>query len=280
MISESITAPKKVRPLGVFDSGIGGLSILRALIQDRPQQEFIYVADTAYAPYGEQSDAYINERSHRIASWLHGHAKTCGLVIACNTATAVTAKNLRLEFGSQWPIIGVEPGLKPAAEISNSGRIGIMATAATLSSAKFQTLMRRVNDNQDIDLQLFLCACNGLAQSIELGQQTEITRLIHQYTQQLIANDIDVVVLGCTHYPLVREQIAQALPQNVQLIDTASAIARQVNRLIPQANASTNGSTTSATRVYAYTTGAIPLLQNALARWFPEVQAHVASIKL
>lgn len=275
----TVTTCANFQPIGVFDSGIGGLSILRTLIQDRPQQAFVYIADTAYAPYGEQDDAYINVRSRRIAGWLYDQAKTSGLVIACNTATAVAAKNLRTEFGKQWPIIGVEPGLKPAAEISASGRIGIMATAATLNSAKFQTLMRRVHDNQAIALQLFLCACNGLAQAIELGQTQEITRLIQKYTEKLIANAVDVVVLGCTHYPLVREQIAEALPATTQLVDTAAAIARQVNRLIPQAN-NTTAFNPNNPRLHAYTTGAVSQLQNALNQWLPGVPAHVASIDL
>lgn len=268
------------RPIGVFDSGIGGLSILKALMQAMPWQPFIYMADTAYAPYGERSDDYIIERSLRIAHWLHDTQHCAGLVIACNTATAVAAKTLRETFGFEWPIIGVEPGLKPAAQISKTGRIGIMATDATLRSDKFQTLMRRVHENETIPLHLSLCACDGLAHAIEFNQTDKIEKLIKKYTQQLQKENVDVVVLGCTHYPLVKEEIMQALP-GVTVLDTGEAVARQALRLFPPHSIEkTSEELNTQPNRHFQAWSNTPLLQSALKQWLPQTDVLLRQINI
>ena len=270
-------------PIGVFDSGIGGLSILKDLMRTMPGQRFVYMADTAYAPYGEQSNDYILERSHHIARWMHDEQGVCGLVIACNTATAVAAKSLRETFGSGWPIVGVEPGLKPAAQISQTGRIGIMATAATLKSDKFQTLMRRVHDNESIPLQLSLCACNGLARAIEFNLEDELSSLIEKYTQELKQAHVDVVVLGCTHYSLVKDRIMQALP-GITVLDTGEAVARQTVRMFQGVLGATDnvalGQEMIPCNEILQAWSNTPLLQSSLKRCLPEVRVKVQEMDI
>ena len=271
--------PDTLPPIGVFDSGIGGLSILRSLLQAIPQRRFVYLADTAYAPYGERGDAYVIERSRTIARWMHDVQHTCGLVIACNTATAAACTTLRNEYGDSWPIVGVEPGIKPAAQLSQTGRIGIMATAGTLNSAKYQTLIRRIHDSTHIPLQLFPCPCDGLAEAIEHHRTELIETLVERYAAQLRALSPDVVVLGCTHYPLIRERIAQALP-GIQILDTGAAVARHAQTVFSAGNGAATppaiSETTSETpSLHVWTNETPALLSQALSRWLPDTPAQV-----
>lgn len=269
-------------PIGVFDSGIGGLSILAALVQAMPGQRFIYLADTAYAPYGEKGDAYVIARSRHIAKWMHDDQHTKGLVIACNTATAAAVLVLREDYGSAWPIVGVEPAIKPAAILSQTGRIGIMATAGTLASVRFQTLMRRIHDNAQIPLQIFPCACNGLAEAIEHGNTPQIELLVKRYTSALAEHQPDVLVLGCTHYPFVADLIAQAMP-GVRILDTGEAVARRACTVFNTAAAKTVQSGTAPSRIKeaaqpsvdVWTNAAPERLQVALTRWLPDVATRL-----
>lgn len=209
--------------IGVFDSGVGGLSVLRALAEHMPQAHLHYVADSAHAPYGERSDAYVAARSLHIARHLiDAGAKT--LVIACNTATAVAAGLLR-ETWPSVPIVGVEPGIKPAFAQSGHGHIGVMATGATLRSEKFKRLLDAHAGTGRFHLQ----ACPGLAAAIESGdlRSSVIVDLVERYCAPLREAGVDTLVLGCTHYPFVREHIQRAMGEDVVIIDTASAVARQ-----------------------------------------------------
>jgi len=210
--------------IGLFDSGVGGLSVLRALHALMPHAALHYVADSAHAPYGERDDGFITQRSQRIAE--HLHAAGChALVVACNTATAVAVAALRERFGTTTPVIGVEPGLKPALTVTRNGRIGVMATAATLRSAKFRALLEHLAPGRSIHLQ----ACDGLAAAIERGtlDTAEVCELVEHHCAPQRAFGIDTVVLGCTHYPFVRSRIETALP-GVDVIDTSEAVARRI----------------------------------------------------
>ena len=194
----------ETRAIGVFDSGIGGLSVVQALRAELPHEHFIYIADSGHAPYGERDAAHVLARSRAIARHLVGQ-NVKALVIACNTATAAAIHLLRAEY-PKLPLIGVEPALKPAVALSKTGRIGIMATRSTLASAKFRALLASQADHASFMVQ----ACDGLAgaieRSAETGDTTKIIALCDRYIRAIGAfgsgkNQIDTLVLGCTHYP-------------------------------------------------------------------------------
>lgn len=214
-----MTAPR----IGVFDSGVGGLSVLRALAEHMPHAHLHYVADSAHAPYGERSDAYVAARGLHIARHLMA-AGAQTLVVACNTATAVAAGLLR-ETWPGVPIVGVEPGIKPALARSRNGHVGVMATGATLRSDKFRRLLDAHTGMGRFHLQ----ACPGLAAAIESGdlRSAAIVDLVEQHCAPLREAGVDTLVLGCTHYPFVREHIQRAMGGDVAIVDTALAVARQ-----------------------------------------------------
>lgn len=231
-----MVAIQPARPLpplriGVFDSGLGGVSVLRALQRELPGAELIYAADSGHAPYGERDPQHVLARSEALA----GHLRREGaelLVMACNTATAVAAAALRAAH-PDWPIVGVEPGLKPALAISPSGRIGVMATQATLASPKFRRLLDELLAGAAPGTAIHLQACPGLAAAIEAGEADSpaVRAAVAEHTAPLRAQRVDTVVLGCTHYPFAAGLIAEALGPGVRLIDTAEAVARQARRL-------------------------------------------------
>lgn len=208
--------------VGVFDSGVGGLTVLRALVRALPGADFTYVADAGHAPYGERDDAHVRERSRRIAAHLRS-AGCDALVVACNTATAAAIDELR-DAHADWTIVGVEPGLKPAVALSRKRRVGVMATQATLRSARF----RRLLNEHAADAAVTLQACDGLASAIEDGDphSHELRAAVERHAAPLRDADCDVVVLGCTHYPFAADLIAPALGPQVTLVDTADPVAR------------------------------------------------------
>ncbi len=254
--------PPPLPLIGVFDSGVGGLSVLKALHRQLPDAPLHYVADSAHAPYGERSDDYINDRTHRVASHLVAHGAQL-LVLACNTASAVAAASLR-ERWPQLPIVAVEPGIKPAVAASRNGRIGVMATPATLRSDKF----RRLAELHTQGVQVHLQACPGLAGQIELGdaESPALQALIEAHTAPLRTANVDTVVLGCTHYVFVAAKIQAALGDGVTLIDTAEAVARHAVRRLPspvQAAALQPGP------IRLQTTGDLERLQRFVDHWLP-----------
>ena len=255
-----MSIPPQPPLIGVFDSGVGGLSVLRALHQQLPATDLLYVADSAHAPYGERSDEFITARTHRVASHLLSQGASM-LVLACNTATAVAAASLR-ERWPDLPIVAVEPGLKPAVALTRNGRIGVMATPATLRSDKFRRLLTAHGSGIDVHLQ----PCPGLAGAIEQGngQDTALLALIEQFTQPLKRAGVDTVVLGCTHYPFVASQIRAAFASEVTLVDTADAVARQATRLL---GPSTRNA--ASRRVCLQTTGDAPRLARLARHWLP-----------
>lgn len=260
-------------PIGVFDSGIGGLSVLKALRAEMPRENFIYIADSAHAPYGERDEAYVVARSKTITAHLVSK-NIKALVIACNTATAATIHLLRADY-PDLPIIGVEPALKPAVALSKTGNIGIMATRSTLASAKFQALLASQNGLANFVLQ----PCDGLADAIErsasTGNATEIIAISARHTSAMgqfgIKNgEIDTLVLGCTHYPFASEHLVKLLPDGVQFVATGEAVARQTRRLVGDlaVSTATAAAVESVTgHVNLFTTGQAQALQTAASRW-------------
>ncbi len=221
-------------PIGIFDSGVGGLSVLRHIHALLPHESLLYFADTAYSPYGDKTEAMVAARSLAIGAFLVSRGAKA-LVVACNTATVAAIARLR-EAYPQLPIVGVEPGLKPGAAASRNGVVAVMATDGTLAGAKFQLLHQQLS--QASQAKFLLRGCTGLADQIELGQleSSELTAMLRGYILPLLEQGADTLVLGCTHYPLVRTAIegivAEAGASHVVLVDTGDAVARQLGRLL------------------------------------------------
>lgn len=223
-------------PIGIFDSGIGGLSVLRHIQTDLPHEHLLYFADTGFAPYGSKPEAVIVERSLWIADYLIQRGAKA-LVVACNTATAASIHALRTRHPS-LPVVGVEPGLKPAAALSKTQTVGVLATERTLASAKFNQLREQISAATNV--RFLLQACIGLSDQVEKGelQSAATSAMLQQYVAPLLLQGADTLVLGCTHYPFVQpliEQIAQNCTKNpVAIVDTGAAVARQLKRLLQE----------------------------------------------
>ncbi len=247
-------------PIGIFDSGIGGLSVLRHVHALLPDEELLYFADSGFAPYGEKPEAVIVERALAIAAFLL-RFKVKAIVVACNTATAAAIAALRARY-PHLQVVGVEPGLKPAAALTRTGTVGVLATEGTLASDKFQKLQQQVADASGT--RFLLQACNGLADQIEKGEtHSRATALmVQRYVAPLVAQQADTLVLGCTHYPFVEHLVRDAAGKDVTLVDTGEPVARQLQRLLSQAGL-LNPQTGRAGALSAYTTGSRSALQTA-----------------
>jgi glutamate racemase len=228
-LSESAIISSCNRPIAVFDSGVGGISVLRHIHALMPHERLLYVADSKYAPYGNKTQAEIQARCFEIADFLISK-NTKALVVACNTATAAAIDAMRAKY--TLPIFGMEPAVKPAAEASKNGIIGVLATTGTLKSAQFAGLLESYGRNVKVVTQ----ACVGLVECIERGElNTENTmKLLKQYCQPLLDEGADTIVLGCTHYPFVRPLIEQMVGQEVVLIDTGAAVAKYVQKRLSE----------------------------------------------
>ena len=270
-------------PIGIFDSGVGGLSILHHVRAQLPHEHLIYFADSGHAPYGDKSEQYVVERSLVIADFLLAQGVKA-LVVACNTATVAAIKAVRARY-PDLPVVGVEPGLKPGAAASKSGKVGVLATARTLAGEKFLLLRDQIADATHVEF--LLQACVGLVNEIEKGdlKTPAIAAMLERYVAPLLAQGADTLVLGCTHYPFVREGIEQVARAHaaapVTLVDTGEAVARQLVRLLEGANllpsAPADGSAAAAAApVLGYTTGSVAALESAFASLLglhPEVRA-------
>lgn len=225
-----IDEPASLAPIGVFDSGVGGLSVLRHIRAQLPWEHLLYFADSLHAPYGVRSQTYIVDRARAISHFLLSQGAKA-IVVACNTATAAAIKTLRQEF--DVPIIGMEPAVKPAAAATHSGVVGVLATTGTLKSAQFAALL----ENYGQHIRVVTQACVGLVECIERGDlQSESTRaLVAGYVKPLLESGADTIVLGCTHYPFVKTVIAELAGPDVVLIDTGAAVARHLQRRLQEA---------------------------------------------
>ncbi|MBN3836360.1 glutamate racemase [Burkholderia sp. Ac-20344] len=220
-----------VAPIGIFDSGLGGLSVLRAVRAQLPDESFIYVADSHHAPYGPRDEAFITERTLAIGEWLAREGAKA-LVIACNTATARAIAAIREHLS--MPLVGVEPGIKPAAAVSASGVAGVLATQSTLNSPRFQALLDRYGAGRR-----FICQPgHGLVEAIERGDTNSpaLRALLDSYLQPMLDDGADTLVLGCTHYPFFTETICDLVGDRLTIVDTSDAIARQLMRVLDERN--------------------------------------------
>jgi glutamate racemase len=215
-------------PIGVFDSGVGGLSVLRAMRQLMPEEPVLYVADQAHVPYGSRSLEQVCEFSLGITQFLLGmHTKL--IVVACNTASAAALHYLREKF-PDVSFVGMEPAVKPAVERTQSGLVGVLATPATFQGALYASLLERFAK----DVQVLQDTCPGLVGQIEKGDlQGERTRaILEEALSPMLDKGIDTVVLGCTHYPFVIPLIEALAGESVRVIDPAPAVARQARHLL------------------------------------------------
>ncbi|KVU76350.1 glutamate racemase [Burkholderia ubonensis] len=216
-------------PVGVFDSGLGGLSVLRAVRAQLPDESFVYVADSRHAPYGPRDEAFITERTLAIGEWLAREGAKA-LVVACNTATAQSIAAIRERLAI--PLVGVEPGIKPAAALSASGIAGVLATQSTLASARFQALLDRYGAGRR-----FICQPgHGLVEAVERGDthSPALRALLDGYLQPMLDAGADTLVLGCTHYPFFTETIRDLVGDRLTIVDTSDAIARQLARVLDE----------------------------------------------
>jgi len=213
--------------IGVFDSGLGGLTVVKALSAVIQNAQIFYVADTKYAPYGEKSAQEILQYSLDITQYLLDMYQIDILIVACNTATSAAIQTLRERYDSLM-IIGMEPGIKPAIKHTRTGNIGILATPATLRGDKYQSLANTLAKERNVTF--FEQPCPGLVEQIEKGEisSEKTKRLLRQWILPMKQKHIDTIVLGCTHYPLVGETIAEIMLCDVMLIDTAEAIAKHL----------------------------------------------------
>lgn len=285
-------------PIGVFDSGVGGLSVLRALRAALPHENFVYLADSANAPYGERGDAYVSARTHAITQYLCEQHHIKALVVACNTATAAAIHEVRSSHPA-LPLVGLEPAIKPALAVTQTGRVGVIGTRGTLTSSKFGKLLASLEGQAQFVVQ----PCDGLAHAIErsvnlpepaLGSAgdiagagsavaaTETGVLCGRYIHAMGAfgtepGQIDTLVLGCTHYIFVAHELRALVGPKVQLIETGEPVARQTRRLLEAAGllreraavgvAGADEALAATPEIRLLTTGSVAMLQAGAQRW-------------
>jgi glutamate racemase len=274
--------PQPQQPIGVFDSGVGGLSVLRALRAALPHERFVYLADSANAPYGERGDAYVSARTHAITRYLRGQHHIKALVVACNTATAAAIHEVR-NHHPDLPLVGLEPAIKPALAATRTGRVGVIGTRGTLTSSKFGKLLGSLADQAEFVVQ----PCDGLAHAIERSVArpmparggavgaTETGALCERYIHAMgvfgvSAGQIDTLVLGCTHYIFVAHELRALVGPDVRFIETGAPVARQTQRLLETAgllNTPSSATAAPSPGIRLLTTGPVAMLEAAARRW-------------
>jgi len=209
--------------IGIIDSGVGGLSVLREIRAQIPDQAITYIGDNAWCPYGNKSFHEIRRRTFALTDFLIAQGAEI-IVVACNSATIVAIEALRAQY--PLPFIGMEPGVKPAAALTRTGTIGVLATEASLAGEKFHHLVAK----HARDLRVITRPCPSFVDLVEAGilAGPDVEDAIDEYTSEMIAADADVIILGCSHYPFLRPALENRLPDQVHFVDTGAAIARRV----------------------------------------------------
>ena len=241
--------------IGVFDSGVGGLSVLRAIRDALPGEDLVYVADSGHAPYGDQSEAHITERTLSVGLWL-AQQGVKAITIACNTATVVAARSLRDQ--THLPVVAIEPAIKPAVALTRSGVVGVLATRQTVQSESVAKLCDQYGQGKRIVLQ----ACPGW---VELVEQANLhspytESLVREFVAPLVAQGCDTLVLGCTHYPFLHAAIQRVAGEGVTLMDPAEAVARELVRRLGEQRRTEGAGTTQ-----FFTTGDVAQVQRVVA---------------
>jgi glutamate racemase len=250
--------------IGVFDSGVGGLSVLRAIRQQIPAQPVIYIGDQYHVPYGQRSLDEVRQFSTEVTKFLLAQGAKL-IVVACNAASAAALHSLRLEF-PEVPFVGMEPAVKPAAEQTHTGVVGVLATYATFQGALYASVVERFAH----DVTLLQDPCIGLVAEIEKGNLAgaETRSILKNILDPMLEKGIDTVVLGCTHYPLVIPLIEEIVGPSVRVIDPAPAVARQTRRLLEEHGWLAQG--TEPSKVSYFTTGKPEQMQKLLPLFINE----------
>lgn len=220
-------APSQNNPIGVIDSGVGGISVLKCIRAHLPHENLIYVADSKFAPYGEKANEEITCRVLTAFNFLNKQ-EVKSVVVACNTATAASIQIVRDKFN--YPIIGMEPAVKPASLMSKNKVVGVLATSGTLLSAKFSALL----EHHGNDIHFITQPCFGLVELVEQGdlESSALTALLKKYIDPLLKEDIDTLVLGCTHYSFIKPAIQKLMPDHIKIIETGDAVANYLNHVL------------------------------------------------
>jgi glutamate racemase len=217
------------RPVGVFDSGVGGLSVLRELIRELPHEDFLYLADSAHCPYGRRPPEEVRRLSREISALLIDRGAKA-IVVACNTASAAALASLRAAF--DVPFVGMVPAVKPAAAHTETGRVGVLATRGTVDGELFGDVVTRFATG----VELMTRTGDGLVERVEAGDTDgpETMALLHDYLDPMLAAGIDALVLGCTHYPFLTPAIRRIAGPELQILDAGPAVARQAARVLAE----------------------------------------------
>jgi glutamate racemase len=258
--------------IGVFDSGVGGLSVVASIRSLLPAESLLYVADSAHCPYGDKDAGVLRERALAIAEFLIGNGCKA-IVVACNTATLATVAMLRERFAI--PVVGIEPAVKPAAAVTRSGVIGVLATAATLRSSQYAELCDRYASG----ISVLQEACPGWVEAVEQSflDGPEINALVERHVGPLLARGADTLVLGCTHYAFLRTPIERIAGPNVAVLDTSDPVARELRRRLEK-HGIMNVAETSAPRHRFFTSGDPRLVDVFVRRVWPAI-ARIESLQ-
>jgi len=251
---------RQERPIGVFDSGVGGLSVWREIVRLLPQEEIIYLADQARVPYGDRTREEVERFTHEAVGWLIKQGVK-SVVVACNTASAAALTSLR-ERWPAIPIVGMEPAVKPASQHTRTGHVGVLATPGTLKADRFSSLVERYADG----VQVHTVMGTGLVKMVEANMLTgpEVEARLRVILAPLLTTDIDHLVLGCTHFPFLMTALRRVLGEDVQLVDPAPAVARQTRRVLAAKGLLRSGSGPGAW--HFVTTGSLAPFQRAVQR--------------
>lgn len=218
-------------PIGIFDSGLGGLSVAKEVRKRLREEDILYIADSAYVPYGEKPLEQISDRSIAVTrALINGGAKI--VVVACNTASGAALELLREMF--RVPIVGLEPAVKPAASTTRSGSVAVLATPATLRTERFNRLV----DKHGAGVEVIKIPCPGFVELVESGQLSgeDADTLVREVMQPMLGTGVDRVVLGCTHYPFLRDVIGGIVGDGVEILDSGAAVARQLEHVLEEKN--------------------------------------------
>ena len=231
--------------IGIFDSGVGGLSVLLEIRHALPHEDLLYVADSGYAPYGDRPADFIERRAAAIVDFF-SEQRAKAVVVACNTATGIAIESLRARW--PMPVVGIEPAIKPAAALTRSGVVAVLATSQTIASARFAKLVATFGAGITVLPQ----ACPGLVEQIEKGELSggETRAMLTRYIAPLVERGADTLVLGCTHYPFVRSEIEAIAGPGVAILNPAAAVARELARRLAQEGLTTTSTAPGTTRLW------------------------------
>ncbi len=261
-------------PIGIFDSGVGGVSVLKEIRNLSNTEDLIYFADSAHCPYGFKSPEEIRSRIIKITRFMLEH-KAKLIVAACNTASIAGLDFLRKIFNV--PIVGMEPAIKPAAALTQNGKVGVLATGVTISGDRFNSLLERYANG----IEVFRVACPGLVEQVEQGliNEPETIAMLKVFLKPLIDAGVDTIVLGCTHYPFLRHQVEAIAGPSVQVIDTGNAVARRVVQVLSEENLLNDVSTPKGQEQF-YTSGEPEHVGKVIAKLWGDNSVKVKKMKL